>query len=116
MDYLLPDDEAMRLMREEYAKLNADKRAAYAAAYLSSLPVEDDATNEDRRLSETTKKRDGNTNKSNRDSDAVWLLVLYFIGSLRYNSVYGTQIHDSHRGMGRVQSDKGTFRDLNNLV
>lgn len=46
---------------------------------------------------------------------AAAFLLLYFALCLEYNSGYGNEVYDSDGGLGRVQSGKRTFRDLNNI-
>lgn len=99
MDYLLPSDENMRLMCDEYARLHATAKTAAAATYIQS-----DAS------TSPPMAESGRTDKS------LWVLILYIVFALGYNFGYGTQIFNTHGGVGGFQPDKRTFRDLNNLV
>ncbi len=90
MDYLLPDDNTMEIMRREFARL-ADCRRVKPLAY--SPPAQ------------------------TRDSAYIsgLLLFLYFVKILRYNMGYGTQIYDSDRSLGWLRCSECTFGKLNNL-
>lgn len=81
MDYLLPDDETIAKMAKEFRKIIPDKNGDVTA------------------LSATQNQPQQSTN----------ILVLYFAFALGYNLGYGTAISNTHRSLGRVQSQKRPF-------
>jgi len=136
MDFLLPDDEAIKKMTEEYSGLRMSPEGIAAALGLNAAQVKP--------MGETIAKSDfggeglgvrgqwsGLSEKLNLErSDAASplstlysslsqsklstiLIALAFV--LGYNLGHGTAIHDSDRGLGRLQPCKGTFRDVNHL-
>lgn len=80
MDYLLPNDETVTKMAEEFRKIlpDGDKKIATLSF---------------------AENRQTSTN----------ILVLYFAFALGYNLGYGTAISHTDGSLGRVQSKKGPF-------
>lgn len=94
MDFLLPDDETIKLMNAEYAKTRAKNASIFAY----------DA------------QADESASEGGRTSFIqIVLLFLYITKFLRYNVKYGTEIYDSHGSVGRVQPDASPFGIVNNL-
>lgn len=81
MDYLLPDDETIAKMAEEFRKILPDKSGDVATL---SAP-------------------------QNQPQQSTNILVLYFAFALGYNLGYGTAISNTHRSLGRVQPQKRPF-------
>ena len=104
MDFLLPDDETVKKMCEEYAS----SLKASALSYIK------EATDDygDQSLDKISHTR----TRSAPDILDIKVLFLYIILLLRYNARYGTQIYDADRGVGRVRSARCAFGSLNNLV
>jgi len=94
MDFLLPDNDTMELMRQEFARV-CGNGAARALACGETEPAY--------------------INNGMPLRNTALLLFLYFISKLGYNMSYGTQIFDSDRSMGRLRSVRSAFGKLNNL-
>ena len=93
MDYLMPDDATMEIMRQEFDRLKTcDSACAYALSDTQPSPSDGGGT-----------------------YISTALLFLYFIIRLSYNIGYGTAIFNSDRSMGRLHSLPNEFRNLNNL-
>lgn len=90
MDYLLPDDETIRIMNEEYSRHGIKNASIFA---INSIPAQG----------------------THAHCNITITFILYIMFFLRYNVKYGTEIHDAHRSVGRVQPITSTFRVLNNL-
>ena len=90
MDYLMPDDETIEKMNEEYSKQTFKNASIFA---LNSNPAQ--------------------TTRAYCSTTIVFVLYIMFF--LRYNVKYGTEIFDSHRSVGRIQSFTSTFRVLNHI-
>ena len=90
MDFLLPDDETIALMNEEYSK----ERAKNASIFALNTPV-----------------------ARPRASITLQTVVfaLYIARVLRYNARYGTEVYDSHGSVGRIQPNSSTFGIVNHL-
>ncbi|MCM1306138.1 MAG: hypothetical protein NC037_05345 [Bacteroides sp.] len=107
MDFILPSDDAMELMRKEYAKL---KTHADAFA-LSEL-----ATSREPLKNPSEDAPKGNVEGAYIGSVATaMLLLLYFVKHLGYNISYGTQIFNTHRGLEQIRPDRSCFGQLNDL-
>lgn len=96
MDFLLPDDDTMDIMRREFDRM---KRGARASALSFS---------------------DGEADSSagNRDLGAyisTVFFLLYFVRRLRYNTSYGIQIFDADRSLEQIRSVGNNFGQLNDL-
>lgn len=81
MDYLLPDDETVAKMAEEWRKILPARDGKIAV--LSA--------------------------DENRPQKSTNILVLYFAFALGYNLGYGTAIFHTDGSLGRVQPQKGPF-------
>ncbi len=138
MDYLLPDDETVKKMCAEYA-CRINKKAG-ALGYINELNLSNNQNGEaDNRLKESQNQnglsddqsgdsqrnmqRDSQNDEAENSNRAqcaytcdIKVLFLYIILLLRYNAMYGTQIYDADRGVGRVRSARCAFGSLNNLV
>lgn len=119
MDFILPNDDTMELMREEFAKIKTG--SSFARAY--ALANNENAANE---TEEALKSPlgDGRLNNSDESrkvrtyigSPATGLfLLLYFVKHLGYNISYGTQIFNSQRGMEQLRPIENHFGQLNDL-
>ena len=119
MDFILPSDDTMELMREEFAKLKKDSLAR-AFALSNNRPADNaDADNEaapipaQNRVGET---KSGEAPGAYITPSAVGiLLLLYFVKHLSYNINYGTQIFNTHRGLEQIRPNQSYFGKLNNL-
>ena len=97
MDYMLPDDDTMEIMRREFDKL---KRGSGAQAFaLSDGEVADGTPKDTAYLAYIS----------------TAFLLLYFVKHLRYNTGYGIQIFDTDRSLERLQPVGRIFRQLNDL-
>ncbi len=141
MDYLLPDDETVKKMCEEYACL-INKKAG-ALGYINKLNSNDNKCGDgstDDFGNESQENQSGCINDNLHDMAQkdlqnsktansalarcayacnicdIKVLFLYIVLLLRYNARYGTQIYDADRGVGRVRSARCAFGSLNNLV
>lgn len=139
MDYLLPNDETMKKMCAEYA--HCLNKKAGALGYINELSSNDNQSGDtDNRLNESQNqsgdlsdglqgdsqrnlRRDSQNYEAENPNRAqcaytcdIKVLFLYIILLLRYNAMYGTQIYDADRGVGRVRSARCAFGSLNNLV
>ena len=90
MDFLLPDDETIALMNEEYSK----ERAKNASIFAFDTPA---------------------TRPHATTFVQTLVLTLYIARVLRYNLVYGTEIYDPHGSVGRIQPNTSTFGVVNHL-
>ena len=97
MEYLLPDEDTLKVMAAEYGKL---KQCSNATSALSAEP------------NNTALSSETNTQSLHTSTDT---LVLYFALLLGYNLGYGAAISNADRGMGGVQSCQGPDRDLDNF-
>ena len=95
MDYLLPDEATMRLMREEYAKMGVKNASIFACD--DPLPT----------------RVDGRALTFSFETLILFLYIMRFLG---YNSKYGTEIYDPYGSMGRIQPGASAFRVVNNLL
>ena len=104
MDFLMPDDETVKKMCEEYA--SSLKNGACALSYI----CRDDA-------SPMTCREETHAHAHSATYGVdIKVLFLYIALFLRYNARYGTQVYDSDGGLGRVRSAHCAFGSLNNLV
>ena len=144
MDFILPSDDTMELMREEFSKLKTDSFArAFALANNDDTP-----TNADNEAGETPQSQCRDVGSSNPDevrevrethnclsedvgnsktdevretrayigqTVASTLLLLYFVKHLGYNISYGTQIFNTQRGMEPIRPIENHFGQLNGL-
>ncbi|MDE7373241.1 MAG: hypothetical protein K2N18_04180 [Clostridia bacterium] len=129
MDFILPNDDTMELMREEFAKMKANSFAhTYALANndenksdeLSNSLNEDDCKNKtdelSNGLSDNDSKRKADEVRAYIGSPVAGLfLLLYFVKHLGYNISYGTQIFNTQRGMEQLRRNENHFGQLNNL-
>lgn len=97
MEYLLPDEDTLKIMAAEYEKLKQYSNTA------SALSAESD---------NYALSSEKNTRSLHTYPDT---LVLYFALLLGYNLGYGAAISNADRGMGGVQSCQGPDRDLDNF-
>lgn len=144
MDFLLPDEDSMRRMLQEFDRLNISTRLQAVTSALSRDFAPADADDEpqnslhmrkicsdDASLStdetETERAADAPIPSSFDASNArilspqiqkafaVAVLYLYFVRILGYNSGYGTEIYDPRRGLGELQPIAFAFGELNGL-
>ena len=140
MDFLLPDEDSMRRMRQEFDRLNISNRLQAVTSALSRdfADADDEPQNslhmrkicsDDASLStdETEAERaadapiPSSSDASNarilspqmQKAFAVAVLYLYFARILGYNSGYGTEIYDPRRGLGGLQPVSLPFGELN---
>ena len=99
MDFILPSDDTMELMREEFAKLKTG-----AGAHAFALSSEDDSVPEERQ-----------ENRSHGVYISAVLLLLYFVKQMGYNTSYGTEIFNTHRGLEQIRPVGCSFGKLNDL-
>ena len=90
MDYLLPDDDTIKLMNDEYLRSGIKNASIFA---INSTPARATCTH----------------------CSITIVFTLYIMFLLRYNVKYGTEIYDSHRSVGRIQPITSTFRVINHL-
>ena len=123
MDFILPSEDTMELMREEFSKMKTDSFArAFALANNGDTP-----TNADNETNTTHNSLDENVSNSKSDevrevrgvyieqTVASTLLLLYFVKHLGYNISYGTQIFNTQRGMEPIRCVESHFGQLNDL-
>ena len=104
MDFLLPDDETVKKMCEEYAS----SLKASALSYIK------EATDDygDQSLDKISHTR----TRSAPDILDIKVLFLYIVVILGYNARYGTQIYDTDGGVGGLRRMQSAFGSLNHLV
>ncbi|MEG1663202.1 MAG: hypothetical protein RR338_04370 [Clostridia bacterium] len=136
MDFLFPDDDAIKKMSKEYATLkkNAESIAKACGNENSMLYGSESAVlcgKETKDCGKDGKIACGNANIApdgiaqnnlatycnGRDwgVTAPLILLLYFMFGLRYNSTYEYAFYDTDRGVGRVQSSERTLGNVNNF-
>lgn len=122
MDFALPDDITMDIMKKEYDKLRLSASARIFARQTeldNRTPRSDDAPPPDYDKHGVDNDNLHNTPFAFNEHDFARLsnlfLFLYFACLLRYNKRYGTEIYDAHRGVGQLQSESSSFGELNNL-
>lgn len=144
MDILLPDEDAMRRMRQEFDKLNVSDRMRAVTSALRPDIEAVEAPSEPQNSLHMCKTHSGDDSSSLDEnavdgdasapfpaiSDApdarlspfpmqkafaVAVLYLYFIRVLGYNIGYGTEIYDPRRGLGGLQPVSLPFGELNGL-
>lgn len=91
MDYLLPSETEMSLMRAEFEEILRSKQVG-VLSYI----------NNDAALACVRRR-------------PCSLLSLYFICRILYNNVYGTQIYDTDGGLGEFRRKSTVFGNLNGL-
>ena len=94
MEYLLPDDDTISLMNEEYAKMGVKNASIFALNDTNSAHASE---------------------HTHVFVPKILILFLYTIKFLSYNSKYGTEIYDPNGSVGRIQSGASAFRVVNNL-
>ena len=139
MDFILPSDDTMELMREEFAKMKANSfartytLASDAAAdthsgtdktksdELSDSLIENGSRSKSDELSNGLIENVGRSKSGNarevrevRNARAIFLL-LYFVKHMGYNISYGTQIFNTERGMEQLRPIQNRFGQLNDL-
>ena len=92
MDFAMPDENAMELMRREFEKLHIDTAAK--TLFLNS---------------------DHSPKILGGLFPTGLFLLLYFMKLLEYNVYHGIRIFDSDGSLGRLRPDLCAFRKLNNL-
>lgn len=100
MDFQLPDENTMELMRKEFAELNGSSIAHTLCTSPHTAPPASPPPD---------------ICLHNAHYITGMLLILYFIKVMSYNIGYGTQIYDSDGGLEKLQSVKYAFGKLNNL-
>ena len=108
MDFILPNDDTMELMREEFAKMKAN---SFARTY--TLAKNDE--NESDEFSNNLSEDDGKSKTDEVREVRGLFLLLYFVKHLGYNISYGTQIFNTQRGMEQLRPVANHFGQLNNL-
>ena len=107
MDFILPDDDTMELMRREFNNLKIGKDAR-------TFTLADDLDNP----RETDDAVDIPSNGARGTGIAyisAMLLLLYFVKHLGYNTGYGTEIFNPDGGVEQLQRVGRIFRQLNDL-
>ncbi len=116
MDFLLPDEEAMIKMCNEYQ--SCLKKSA-TLSYINEISSDtqnapdvacDVSASENDSFDELT-----NRIRARADVFLTKVLFLYIVALLRYNARYGTQIYDTDGGVGRVRRASSAFGSLNHL-
>lgn len=115
MDFLLPDDGTMALMREEYERAGTgDMAHAFALSLEADILQQSPSPDCVYYLTCQTDAEDG-TASPFVNVKYILLLYLYFGGNLRYNGRYGTSIYDTDGGVGGLRPVSHAFGKLNNL-
>ena len=124
MDFILPSEDTMELMREEFSKMKTDSFArAFALANNGDTPTNADnetntthnSLNETVGNSQTDEVREARRGEYIEQTVASTLLLLYFVKHLGYNISYGTQIFNTQRGMEPIRCVESHFGQLNDL-
>lgn len=122
MDFILPSEDTMELMREEFSKMKTDSFArAFALANNGAPNTDDETVGTHNSLNETVgNSKSGEAREVRRgeyieQSVASTLLLLYFVKHLGYNISYGTQIFNTQRGMEPIRCVESHFGQLNDL-
>ena len=106
MDFILPDDATMDIMRKEFNKLKLRENALAFAFADSDAPDS---------LASAGQPPANPAHAALNTYITAVLLLLYFVKHIGYNTRYGTQIFDADGSMERLQSVGHIFRQLNDL-
>lgn len=113
-DFILPDDNTFRLLKEGYDQMMKGKYTA-----VGTLSTTDFDHNIGVKMAENLGENGVLTDYLPRaplcTGGSTKLLVLYFALTFVYNLGYGTAISYTHSRMGGVQPQKRSFRDVNGL-
>ena len=113
-DFILPDDNTFRLLKEGYDQMMKGK-----FAQVGTLSATDFDHNIRAEMAENLGESGVLTRSFHRAllcaGGSTKLLVLYFALTFVYNLGYGTAISYTHSRMGGVQPQKRSFRDVNGL-
>lgn len=113
-DFILPDDNTFKLLKEGYDQMMKGKYTAVGA-----LSTPDFDYNTETKTGENSVENGVLTDYLRRAplcaGGSTKLLVLYFALTFVYNLGYGTAISYTHSRMGGVQPQKRSFRDVNGL-
>ena len=99
MDFMLPDDDTMEIMRREFDSLKRGENARTFAFADNEKPL----------------CRSGANGGAQLTYLPTALLLLYFVKHMSYNTGYGTQIFDTDGGLAQLQRVGSNFRQLNDL-
>ena len=113
-DFILPDDNTFRLLKEGYDQMMKGKYTA-----VGTLSTPDFGHNIGVKMAENLGESGVLNHSFHRAplcaGGSTKLLVLYFALTFVYNLGYGTAISYTHSRMGGVQPQKRSFRDVNGL-
>ena len=124
MDFILPSDDTMELMREEFAKMKPDSFArAFALANGDDISANMDGNTKKTECPSCNDACSDNPDREGREVQGTYigpaiatvLLLLYFVKHLGYNNSYGTQIFNTYRGMEQIRPNPSHFGQLNDL-